>query len=165
MTTGSQHIVDGRPALRFERHLDHSAERVWRAVTEPAELARWFVSAVAWTPALGEVIEAAGESGAITVLHPPRLIAWTWGVERYSFELTPDADGSGCVLVFTHVFDPRRGPDWQHAAGWETYLNRLDAHLAGGFLSEEAAHEGVGELIERYRRSFEAEPTASERAG
>jgi uncharacterized protein YndB with AHSA1/START domain len=165
MTTGSQHIVDGRPALRFERHLDHSVERVWRAVTEPAELARWFVADVAWTPALGEVIEAEGESGAITALDAPHLIAWTWSVERYSFELTATADGSGCVLVFTHVFDPRRGPDWQHAAGWETYLNRLDAHLAGGFLSEEAAHEGVGELIERYRRSFEAEPEASERAG
>jgi hypothetical protein len=165
MTTGSQHIVDGRPALRFERRLHHSVERVWRSVTEPAELARWFVSEVPWTPVPGEVFEAAGERGAITALEPPHLIAWTWGVERYSFELTATADGSGCVLVFTHVFDPRRGPDWQHAAGWETYLNRLDAHLAGGFLSEEAAHEGVGELIERYRRTFEPAAAPSERAG
>ena len=81
-------------------------------------------------------------------------------MERYSFELTPAGDG--CVLVFTHVFDPRLGPGWQHAAGWETYLNRLDAHVAGGFLSEEAAHEGVSELIEHYRRRFEGEPAASD---
>ena len=165
MRTGSEQIIDGRPALRFERRLDHPIERVWRAVSEPAELSQWFVATVPWVPEAGEEFEAGGETGRITAVEPPRLLAWTWGIERYSFELTPDADGSGCVLVFTHVFDPRHGPDWQHAAGWETYLNRLDAHLAGGFLSEEAAHEGMGELIERYRRSFEAEPTASERAG
>ena len=43
--TATQQTVDGRPALRFERRLKHSVERVWRAVTEPAELARWFVVA------------------------------------------------------------------------------------------------------------------------
>jgi len=58
------------------------------------------------------------------------------------------------VLVFTHVFNPELGPGWQHAAGWETYFNRLDAHLAGGYLSEEAAHEGIDALMEHYRASF-----------
>jgi uncharacterized protein YndB with AHSA1/START domain len=152
MMTGSEQIVDGRPALRFERRLHHSIERVWRAVTEPAELSRWFVSEVPWTPEPGEVFEAEGETGRITALEPPRLLAWTWGVERYSFELT--ADGDGCVLVFTHVFNPELGPSWQHAAGWETYFSRLDAHLAGGHLSELEAHEGVDELIAQYREAF-----------
>ena len=156
--TGSRQIVEGRPALRFERRLDARIERVWRAVTEPAELARWFVAEVPWRPEEGEEFEAGGESGRITALEPPRLIAWIWGVERYSFELAPD--GAGCVLTFTHVFDPRLGPDWQHAAGWETYFNRLDAHLAGGFLSEERAHDGIDVLIARYRRSFEGDGEA-----
>jgi uncharacterized protein YndB with AHSA1/START domain len=151
--TVTQQIVNGRPALRFERRLDHAIDRVWRAVTEPAELAQWFVSEVSWTPEVGEEFEAGGETGRITAVEPPRLLAWTWGVEEYSFELTPDGDG--CVLAFTHVFDPRLGPDWQHAAGWDTYFKRLDALLAGGFLSEEDAHEGVAELIERYRTSFQ----------
>ena len=145
MITGSQQILDGAPALRFERRLDHSIERVWRAVTEPAELARWFVAEAPWTPEAGEEFAAGGESGRITALEPPRLLAWTWGVERYSFELT--TAGYGCVLVFTHVFDPRLGPGAQHAAGWETYLNRLDAHLAGGYLSEEDAHAGIEDLL------------------
>jgi uncharacterized protein YndB with AHSA1/START domain len=114
---------------------------------------QWFVSEVSWTPEVGEEFEAGGETGRITAVEPPRLLAWTWGVEEYSFELTPDGDG--CVLAFTHVFDPRLGPDWQHAAGWDTYFKRLDALLAGGFLSEEDAHEGVAELIERYRTSFQ----------
>jgi Activator of Hsp90 ATPase homolog 1-like protein len=150
----SQHTVDGRPALRLERRLEHSVERVWRAVTDPAELRRWFVSEVPWKPEAGEEFEAAGQTGRIVALEPPRLLAWTWGDERYSFELTPDGDD--CVLVFTHVFDPALGPGWQHAAGWETYFNRLDAHLAGGFLSEEAAHEGIDELLARYREAFAA---------
>jgi uncharacterized protein YndB with AHSA1/START domain len=153
MTTGRQEIVEGRPALRFERRLPHSVERVWRAVTEPAELARWFVAEVPWTPIAGEEFEAGGERGRITSLEPPCLIAWSWGVERYSFELT--ADGDGCVLVFTHVFNPELGPGWQHAAGWETYFNRLEAHLAGGFLSEEEAHARIDELMGRYRDAFE----------
>jgi len=152
--TGKEQIVDGRPALRFERRLNHSIERVWRAVTEPAELARWFVSEVPWTPALGEVIDAAGATGRITALEPPRLLSWTWGIEQYSFALT--ADGAGCVLVFTHVFNPELGPSWQHAAGWEIYFNRLDAHLAGGFLDEQEAHEGIDELFRRYRDAFQA---------
>ena len=124
--------------LRFERHLPHPIERVWRAVTDPAELERWFVASVPWTPAAGEVFEAGGQSGRITELDPPHVIAWSWSVERYRFELRPDGDG--CLLIFTHVFDERLGPAEQHAAGWEAYLGRLDVHLAGGFLSEEAAH-------------------------
>ena len=162
MMTGTQQTVEGRPALRFERRLNHPVDRVWRAVTEPAELARWFVSSeVSWTPKPGEVFEALGETGRITELKPPNLIAWTWGVERYSFELA--ADGEGCVLVFTHVFNPELGPGWQHAAGWETYLARLDAHLAGGFLSEEEAHGRINELLERYREGFGADARGSGR--
>jgi uncharacterized protein YndB with AHSA1/START domain len=160
MMSGSQQIVDGRPALRFERRLSHAVERVWRAVTEPAELARWFVvSDVPWTPQAGEVFEAGGDTGRITELEPPRLIAWTWGDERYSFELTPDGDG--CLLVFTHVFNAQLGPSWQHAAGWETYLNRLDAHLADTFLSEEDAHHGIDVLLARYRERFHGDDEAA----
>ena len=150
--TASQLTVDGRPALRLERRLDHSIERVWRAVTVPAELARWFVAEVPWTPAPGEEFEAYGERGRITALEPPRRIAWEWGTERYAFELA--ADGDGCRLVFTHVFNPELGPGHQHAAGWETYFARLDAHLEGGFLSEEDAHEGIDALMARYRAAF-----------
>jgi uncharacterized protein YndB with AHSA1/START domain len=150
--TGTQLTIDDRPALRFERRLDHSIERVWRAVTEPAELRQWFVAEAPWKPEAGEVFEAAGQTGRITALEPPRFIAWTWADERYSFELTPDGDG--CRLVFTHVFDPELGPDWQHAAGWETYFNRLDVHLDGGYLSEEDAHANVDDLKSRYRERF-----------
>lgn len=158
---GTLQTIDGRPALRFERRLAHSIERVWRAVTEPAELACWFVAPVAWTPALGETFEGEGQRGEIVALDEPRLLAWTWGEERYSFELQ-DA-GDACVLVFTHVFDDSYGPAAQHAAGWESYFDRLEAHLGGGALSEPDAHAHIAEMHERYAARFGQDPAAGRR--
>ena len=161
MIDGTLETIDGRPALRFERRLAHSPERVWRAVTEPDELAQWFVAPVPWKPALGETFEGGGQSGEITALEAPRVLAWSWGDERYRFELA--SDGDGCLLVFTHVFDARYGPAAQHAAGWESYLDRLGAHLAGGSLSEEDAHGPIAERHERYAARFGQDPAPGRR--
>ena len=43
MTGGILETIDGRPALRFDRTLAHSVERVWRAITDP-QRARALVS-------------------------------------------------------------------------------------------------------------------------
>lgn len=158
---GSLETVDGRPALRFERHLDHSVERVWRAITEPGELAAWFVAAVEWKPEVGEAFEAMGQRGEITDLEPQRLFAYTWGGERLSFELRPDGDG--CLIVFTHVFDDRAFGA-QHATGWEIHLDRLDGHLAGEFVSEGEALEAFAELHERYAERFGLDPEVGRKA-
>jgi uncharacterized protein YndB with AHSA1/START domain len=132
--------VADRPALRFERHLDHSVERVWRAITEPEELRRWSPAVPEWQLEPGARYTAEGGTepkGQIQEVDPPRLLAYAWESDQFRFELAPVGDG--CLLVFTHVFgDP--GLSGQHAAGWEIYLGRLDVHLAGGYLSEEEAH-------------------------
>ena len=60
------------------------------------------------------------------------------------------------MLTFTHVFDAKLGSPAQHAAGWEAYLNRLDVHLTGRHLSEEEAHQPIGELHERYAAALRA---------
>lgn len=125
--------------IRIERRLNHPIERVWRAVTEPGEMARWFVTEeIPWTPETGEEFEAAGHRGRITDVSPPHRFAWEWHVESYSFELSEDGDGT--LLVFTHVFNPEYGPAEQHRHGWAIYFTRLDVHLDGGFLSEADAH-------------------------
>lgn len=160
MMSGSLETVENRPALRFERRLEHSVKRVWRAITEPAELACWFLAAVHWKPELGEVFEGAGQRGEITELEPPHRIAWVWGEELFRFELQPD--GEGCLLGFTHVFD-ERALGAQHATGWEIYFNRLDAHLAGGSLSEEQAHKVFPELHEQYAERFALDPEVGRR--
>ena len=157
---GTLETIDGRPALRFVRRLPHSVERVWRAVSEPAELERWFPAAADWTPAAGETIEAYGMTGEVTEVDPPHRLAWSFNGEDFSFDLA--ADGDGCALVFVHVFDDR-ATGAQTAAGWATYFARLDAHLAGGFLSEEDAHAGWEEVHERYAEHLGLDPEPGRR--
>ncbi|HEX8632329.1 MAG TPA: SRPBCC domain-containing protein [Catenuloplanes sp.] len=160
MTDGTMETIDGRPALRFERVLRHSVERVWRAVSVPAELERWFPAAADWTPATGEIFEAAGMTGEVTEVDPPHRLAWTFAGELYSFDLATHPDG--CRLVFTHVI--RDGTlAAQHAAGWESYLSRLEPHLAGGHLSEEEAHGSWEDVHERYAERFGVDPTPGRR--
>ena len=155
MTDGTLETIEGRPALRFERVLAHPVERVWRAISDPAELERWFPAAADWTPAKGETFDAWGSTGEVTEVDAPHRLAWTFGAERFSFDLSADDDG--CRLVFVHVFDDRAGSA-QTAAGWDAYLSRLDAHLAGGHLTEEQAHEPWEEVHERYAERFGIDP-------
>ncbi|HEX4363274.1 MAG TPA: SRPBCC domain-containing protein [Solirubrobacteraceae bacterium] len=90
-------------------------ERVWRAVTDPAELECWFVVAAPWTPELGETFGAGGQQREIVALEEPFCLAWTWADERYQFDL--QVEGESCLLTFTHVFDARHGTGAQHADG------------------------------------------------
>lgn len=160
MIDGTLETIDGHPALRFERSLVHSVERVWRAVSDPAELERWFPAVVDWTPVAGEKLEAFGMTGEVTEVEPPHRLAWIFNGDRYSFELAAQEDG--CQLIFTHVFDERT-PAAQTAAGWETYLSRLDHHLAGQYLSEQDAHESWEEVHERYAERFGVDPAPGRR--
>ena len=89
---------------RFERRLPHSPEDVWRALTEPGELAHWFPCAVE-----GELVKGAplrfvfddepSLGGTITECEPPNVLAYTMGEETVRWELT--AVPEGCVLVLT----------------------------------------------------------------
>jgi uncharacterized protein YndB with AHSA1/START domain len=158
---GTLETVEGRPALRFVRRLHHSPERVWRAITEPDELERWFVAAVDWKPEVGQTFESMDQTGEIIEADAPRAFAYSWGGEMLRFELRPD-DG-GCVLVFTHVFDDR-ALSAQHATGWDLHLDRLEATLDGRELSEAEIMEGFAELHERYAQHFGLDPEPGRRA-
>lgn len=160
MSDGTLMTIDGRPALRFERLLPHPVERVWRAVSVPAELERWFPAAADWTPATGEVFEAGGMRGEVTEAEPPHRLAWTFAGDHYAFDLSEHDDG--CLLVFTHVFDDRTLAA-QTAAGWDAYLARLEPHLVGRHLSEEDAHESWEDVHERYAECFQIDPEPGRR--
>jgi uncharacterized protein YndB with AHSA1/START domain len=154
-TDDTLQTVDGRQSLRFERHLTHPVERVWSAVSVPAELALWFPAAADWTPAAGETFGAHGVTGEVTEVDRPRLLAWTFAGEHYRFELS-ERDG-GCLLVFVHVFDGRPRAA-QTAAGWNAYLSRLAPHLDGGHRTEEEAHASWERVHEEYAERFGVDP-------
>ncbi|HEX2410255.1 MAG TPA: hypothetical protein VHJ39_03715 [Solirubrobacteraceae bacterium] len=140
--TGTLETIDGRPALRFERRNSHSVERVWRALTDPSELAQWFPS--------GEPVE-------VTQSDPPRRLAATWYGDPLTFELRPDGDGS--VLVFAD-----RDTAARTAAGWDRALARLEALLGGEPISEEASLEEWPAVHERYAEAFGVDPEIGPRA-
>ncbi|MGW6277895.1 SRPBCC domain-containing protein [Kribbella sp. NPDC055071] len=136
---------DGRVALRFVRLLPHAPERVWRAITDPAQLRAWF-------PAVVELDRPAGASlffgvtdeqrrrygaaddpervpnGRMLRNEPPEVLEYEWSGEILTWEITGTASGSR--LVFTNVLaDP--GATGPISAGWEAGLEVVEAQLDG----------------------------------
>jgi uncharacterized protein YndB with AHSA1/START domain len=153
---------DGSTQVRFVRRLPHPIDRVWAALTDPAELRRWWGDtdldlahggrfALRWfnTDEDGNV---ATLDGAITKLDPPRLLEITaaWGSTgsddpgaptTLTWELDPDGDHT--LLRFTNTVTPPTsapgdatdGPttaDTRTAAGWHMHLDALATILSGG---------------------------------
>lgn len=144
---GTLVTIDGRPALRFERRYRHPIDRVWRAITEPAEMAAWFPSEVEGERAVGanltfvddaqraaarevgEPTRADGPlfTGTVVTYDPPKVFAFTWGWELLRFELHPD--GNDTVLVFTHHLS-HQSVAARNGAGWHMCLAALDELLS-----------------------------------
>ncbi|MFC4003088.1 SRPBCC domain-containing protein [Prauserella oleivorans] len=141
---GGLETVGGRPVLRFERRLAHAPERVWRAITDPAETARWFPASIDTEPragapmrfSFGDDADPGGRfaEGEVLEYDPPKVYAFRWARSVLRFELVPDGDG--CVLSFSHTLSgtgtsgdrpsvARQGP------GWERGLEVLAAGLDG----------------------------------
>lgn len=144
--TGTLESADNGYRLRFERRLDHSPERVWRAIADPEELAHWFPP---------------GEELQVTESEPARLLAGTWYGDELRFELRPEGDA--CVLVFTHTFAEREKAA-RDAAGWDRVFVRFDALLRGEPMSEKESLEGWSEVHERYAADLGVDPELGRQA-
>ena len=85
---------------RFERRLPHRPEKVWRALTDARELARWFPANVEGEHARGAPLRFVfrdGEpdaEGRITECEPSRVLAYTMGTETLRWELSPIPEGT-----------------------------------------------------------------------
>jgi uncharacterized protein YndB with AHSA1/START domain len=155
-----------RVGVRFERRLDHPPERVWRAITDPEDLAAWFPDTIEGEfgpdaevrfPKFVEMGLPA--TGKVTEYDPPRLLAYTWGPSTLRFEL--EADGDGCRLVFTDTLP--REESAKNAAGWEVCLGDLERRLAG---VDAAARDPDkwSELHEEYAADFGVDPEIGRQA-
>lgn len=126
--TESLTTENGRQVLRFERKLAHPPEKVWRAITEPAQLSRWYpLTCTGIDLRVGGGIsfddcEGTTYSGTVTELVPERAFAFSEENDLLRIELHPD--GPGTLLVFTHTFDdPDMAP--ATAKGWRGCLTAL----------------------------------------
>lgn len=139
-------VLGGRE-LSLTRALPHPVEVVWRALTAPERLARWFGD---WTgdPATGVVLlTTTGEPGtepepvpvSIEVCAPPTDLVVEVADDAlgtpWHLDLTLRAAAGSTVLTLRQPLDPGV-PAGIVGPGWELYLDRLAAHLAGVTLPE-----------------------------
>jgi uncharacterized protein YndB with AHSA1/START domain len=132
---------DGRWQLRFTRRLAHPVDRVWRALTEPEHLERWFPSTIEGERAAGAPLRFAfpGDpvapiEGEMLVFEPPEVMELRWGPDVLRFELQPTGEGTELTLI--DVLEDR-GKAARDGAGWHTCLDALEASLAGASAARE----------------------------
>ena len=131
----------------IERTLELSAspERVWKALTDPQELAAWF-------PDEAEVDVRANGGGwwrwekhgrfavRFEIVEAPRRLVWSWSHEpgkaidevpttRVEWTLTPRAGGGTTLTVRESGFLTEKHRK-ENTEGWEHELGELRAHLA-----------------------------------
>ncbi|MBC7790915.1 MAG: SRPBCC family protein [Anaerolineae bacterium] len=148
-----------RWTLVFTRELQHSPERVWTALTDPAELREWapFDSdrnlGMTGKAAFTMAGEGADEKLEETVRRakPPRLLEHTWGGDLLRWELDPIA--SGTRLTLYHTLSDRT---WvpKVAAGWHICLDVADrlmsGHPVGRIVGEAGKQHGWERLNDAY---------------
>ena len=124
--------------LRFTRELEYPAEKVWRAVTEPAHLDAWFPQRVTGEWRVGAPLkfesrdgEHPAFDGEVLACEPPSLLEFRWGPDVIRFEIVPHAEpATGCTFRLSDVFG-ELGKAARDGAGWHTCLDFLAHHLAG----------------------------------
>ena len=134
-------LADGRHRLRFERHLRHPVERVWRALTDPDEIEAWLARSarppvaggtieLEWlnTDENGERYEGAELRGTITRLEPPHLIEWDTDIHGLlTWELREAAGET--VLTFICVVELPDDDANEYLAGWHVHFEFLEEWL------------------------------------
>lgn len=140
---------DGRVVSRFEFKVAHAVERVWQAVSVPAELEQWLPSALDWTSKTGETFEAVGAKLERNEVDATRHLACIY-LRRQHQIFAIEGQEAGCVPMFTQVFDRRLAA--QAAAGWETHLSKLGPYPRGVPVAGSAANERWLQIHGRYVR-------------
>jgi uncharacterized protein YndB with AHSA1/START domain len=148
-----------RWTLVFRRRLPHPIDRVWAALTEPAQLAQWAPYTAdrdlsqPGDATLTMIDRDVREPLAATVLEVdrPRLLAYRWGDDLLRWELSPAGDGT--LLTLRHTFAGREnGP--RAAAGWHLCLDvaagLLDGAPVGPIRGRDALEFGWQELHDAY---------------
>jgi uncharacterized protein YndB with AHSA1/START domain len=148
-----------RWTLVFVRHLRHSPEVVWSALTDPAQLAEW--SPFTADRDLGTTGQATltiidGDqpqdlTASVRRAEAPTLLEYTWGDDVLRWELA--ATEFGTRLTLRHTVEDRNFVA-KAAAGWHLCLvvaeHLLDGERISPIRGEDAMHYGWAELHAAY---------------
>ena len=156
--------VDGladadRWILVFVRDLRHPPEKVWGALTDPAQLEQWApyladrdldsIGDATLTMIDGDTREDV--AAVVRRAEPPTLLEYTWGNDVLRWELT--GTGTGTRLTLRHTVEDR---DWlpKVAAGWHLCLDvaehLLNGQPVGPIRGQDALNYGWAELHDAY---------------
>jgi uncharacterized protein YndB with AHSA1/START domain len=129
-----------RCLITFERRLPAQIERVWAALTVPAELAGWLADSSVDLRVGGRIVHAfdpedaaSRVTGTILTLNPPKTLEYEWrfvGETRSILRYDLRAAGDSTLLTLTHQLlgvEQAAG----YGAGWHAYLDALEAALVG----------------------------------
>jgi uncharacterized protein YndB with AHSA1/START domain len=156
--------ASGRWTLVFTRQLKHPPERVWQALTDPAELRAWApfdasrdlgrsgpaVLTMAGAKAPGPDDDMPAE---VRVVERPRRLEYTWGEDLLRWELEPIP--SGTRLTLYHTVTDR---SWlsKVAAGWHICLDVAERNLAGDPVGRIVADQAMAHGWQRLNDGYAA---------
>ncbi|HET7434122.1 MAG TPA: SRPBCC family protein [Thermoanaerobaculia bacterium] len=155
--------------LVLVRELRHSPEKVWDALTDPAQLREWApfdadrkldtAGATVKLTTVGAPSAPVSET-TITRADAPRLLEYNWGGQDIRWQLEPAGDGTR--LTLWHNIDRRYIS--MGAAGWHICLDVLDRLLdeapIGRIVAGEAMKFGWPRLNAEYAQQFGGEEKA-----
>jgi uncharacterized protein YndB with AHSA1/START domain len=126
-------LADGRWQLRFTRILPHPRAKVWRAVTEPQELAHWFPTTIDGEYAAGAPLrfsfrdqDLPSFEGEMLEFRPKSAIEFRWGPDTIRIELR---DAPGGTELTLHDTLEEQGKAARDGAGWHACLDMLASSL------------------------------------
>jgi len=173
--------------IEFVRTYPHPIERVWRAVTDPAEVAIWFIPPTVWEPRTGGRyrFHDDGFAGVVQTVEPPRLIRFCGpqpggvgglGDDSYfQFELEP-VEGGTRLRYLQHADPSVVDPDEPRKAfvapgrpgslaGWHGAFDELAELLDGVPINSRLPPTRLTEIFDNWASfSMSAEFTADQKA-
>ena len=162
--TGAQVRKEGdKWTLILVRELRHAPEKVWQALTDPAQLREWApfdadrslgtVGATVKLTTVGAPTPQVSET-TVTRAEAPSVLEYNWGGNEMRWEL--EATSLGTRLTLWLNFDRRFVS--MSAAGWHICFDVLDHLLSGTpigrIVGSEAMKFGWQRLNEEYARQF-----------
>jgi uncharacterized protein YndB with AHSA1/START domain len=151
-------------ALTYDRTSKHSAERLWRAITQGDEVSQWMDYPAKvdlrvggeWHVDFSRTDPGDEIPGVIVRVEDERKLTYTWGLSVIEWTIQPTDDGCRYIFIQNGLAFRDIEDEEGLAAGWHEFLDRLDLHLDGVHIDEPAQKARWNELKPGYKERLDA---------